>query len=356
MRIFKEHQTSPIFPGLFGLGVYSLIRMLNDSISGCPFWKRDWETNTIEIVSTIFIGYIVYFILDWRIRVFNQRTPHNFSQQDIWRELRDVYFWMFLAYNGTLVPLTMSTDDGMQGYDLIMINTVPMLCTILYFLYLRSRHYLTLFMQQKLETERWHQAQLDTELKFLRAQFHPHFIFNALNLVYFQMTEDVDKAQKTLELFSDILRYQLYEIKDGPIWFGDEIHTLKNYIRLQKQRFSRPVEVEESWDEALEAYRIHPFLLMPLVENAFKYLGRGRSIRMQAVLLPEHTFLFTIENDKIARVSEEETVGGIGLTNLRRRLELTYPDSFHLDVQDQEEKFMVSLQLRLHENLVYHHG
>ena len=197
---------------------------------------------------------------------------------------------------------------------------------------------------------------LETELKFLRSQFNPHFLFNTINSIHFLIQKDPAMASDTLSKFSDLLRYQLYECNEQLIPLQKEIHYLSNFVSLEKLRQNGNLTVSLEVSENVNGAQIAPFILMPFVENAFKHVSRGKPgqhhirICLQQQVSELH---FRVENSKETRIANEKDLvyyGGIGLTNVKRRLALLYPQQHTLHIDNQDDTYAVDLTLTLHEN------
>ena len=192
------------------------------------------------------------------------------------------------------------------------------------------------------------QVRLESELQYLKAQVNPHFLFNAINSVYFLIKKDPDKAAETLIKLSDLLRFQLYDCSDERIPIEKELEYLTNFMALERIRKSNRVQVEYLCEGNLSGFEIAPFMLMPFLENAFKYVSNhaDQSNLVQVTLDREGqtfkaTFVNTHDNPGQA------AVGGIGLKNVKRRLELLYPSRHTLDIQQTPELYSVNLTLTL---------
>lgn len=188
--------------------------------------------------------------------------------------------------------------------------------------------------------------QLQTELKYLRLQLNPHFLFNGLNTVYGLIEMSNRSARDMVVQFSDLLRYNLYEAEVDRIELAKEVDYLQNYVALQKARSNDNVAVSLGVDYQNGGVKIAPLLFMAYVENAFKYVSRGDTFpnRIQIGLREEAGRIdFTCTN-----TYEEETgavAGGIGLANAARRLELLYKDRYRLTVTKEATQFDVRLTL-----------
>jgi len=207
-----------------------------------------------------------------------------------------------------------------------------------------------------IETQRRHQAlekeKLETELKFLKYQFNPHFLFNSINSIFFLIHKNPDMASASLAKFSELLRHQLYECNDQQIALDKEIAYLENFIELEKLRQNQNLAVQLDIDQAhAQGTGIAPFILMTFVENAFKHVSKekGQSNWIRIVLSVTGMQLhFTVTNSTAgSNAPEVINYGGIGLKNVQRRLDLIYPGQYHLDIQQNPESFNVELKLQL---------
>jgi hypothetical protein len=331
-----------IFPAIYGLLVYYTIRLLADSSSGMRFWHRPLLLNTIEVICSIFMGYCFTWAINRLFRYFDEKRAIDFSYKRIAQELLYVFVVNQVLQNVTMLPMAAFTDDGLQWMDAADINVIPLLYALIYYGVRRSHIFLQAYVQNKLQLEKIANDQLQTELKFLRAQYHPHFLFNALNTIYFQMDEDVTAAKKTVERFSELLRYQLYD-QQQTVSISQEIQYLQNFIDLQKIRSSKKLQLSVSFDEALREQHVYPLLFLPLVENAFKYVGGNFHMRMQ-MTKQEQEICFLVENSIPDNIPFARTQG-IGLDNLKRRLELLYPGRHTLTTQIKEDSFLAALKL-----------
>ncbi len=187
--------------------------------------------------------------------------------------------------------------------------------------------------------------QLQTELKYLRLQINPHFLFNGLNTVYGSIDIGNNQARNMLVQFSDLLRYNLYEADVDTIAIEKEIRHLRNYVALQKARSNDNLEVTLDIDYADGNIKVAPLIFMAFVENAFKYVSReDNAINRILITLRQRSgkIDFVCEN---TYDEAESRAGGIGLTNTARRLELLYKDRYQLDIKKHNNIYRVQLIL-----------
>jgi LytS/YehU family sensor histidine kinase len=187
--------------------------------------------------------------------------------------------------------------------------------------------------------------QLQTELKYLRAQVNPHFLFNGLNTIYGNIDIAYQPARDILVQFSDLLRYNLYEADTDWVELEKETIYLQNYVALQRARSDQNLQIELEINIEDNAVKIAPLIFIAFVENAFKYSGRDEStINSIRIHLQQSgkRIIFECSN------SYEEGVpvtGGIGLNNVTRRLELLYKDRYELEVKKGPPVYYVRLTL-----------
>jgi len=206
--------------------------------------------------------------------------------------------------------------------------------------------------EQELEKEK-----LETELKFLRSQFNPHFLFNTINSIFVLIHKNPVMASESLAKFSDILRYQLYECNEHCIPLGQELNYLENFIELQRLRQDHDrVDLTLRYNVQHTAdLEIAPFVLMPFVENAFKHVSRyseGQNwITLDLSLVNNELQLLLSNSANPGEASATELIhyGGIGLKNVKRRLDLLYPGRHHLKITRNENTFQVELRVELNE-------
>lgn len=198
-------------------------------------------------------------------------------------------------------------------------------------------------IQHKNENER-----LKSELSFLRSQISPHFMFNLLNSLVSLNRKKSNLVEPVLLKMSDLLRYMLYEKDDKQISLQNEIKYITNYIDLQKIRFGDYVDIEFETNIAFENKNIEPMLLIPFVENAFKH-GVGMIEQPFIKIILETTsnqLLFKVSNKYNPDTKEvKDGASGIGLNNVKRRLELLYPGQYVLNVLEKNNLYTIDLRL-----------
>ncbi|HTI90426.1 MAG TPA: sensor histidine kinase [Puia sp.] len=195
-------------------------------------------------------------------------------------------------------------------------------------------------------------AQALTELKFLRSQVSPHFLFNVLTNLVSLARKKSDKLEPSLIKLSELLRYMLYDTQGKRVSLQTEIEYLGNYLDLQRLRFGDDLDIDSRTDvkEDSLSYAIEPMLLIPFVENAFKH-GVGYSGRPGIFLrlsVTEGILTFEVKNKfEVEPADTKDESSGIGLENVTSRLNLLYQNKYTLRIDDANNLFHVVLTLKL---------
>jgi two-component system, LytTR family, sensor kinase len=190
---------------------------------------------------------------------------------------------------------------------------------------------------------------LDAELKFLRSQVSPHFLFNMMTNMVSLARQKSDLLEPSLIKLSDLLRYMLYDSTEEKITISNEIENLKNYIALQQLRFGEDVKVDLAIKNDCAECLVEPMLLVPFIENAFKHgVGMIKDPYIKINLcIKDKLLVFEITNNfNPANLSKDKS-SGIGLANVKSRLQLLYPEKYHLLITDSNNIFSVQLKIKL---------
>jgi len=199
------------------------------------------------------------------------------------------------------------------------------------------------------------QLTVQSELSALKSQIHPHFLFNTLNNLYALTLKQSPQSPAIVLGLSDILRYMLYECGTDNVFLKRDVEIMQHYAALEKLRYEDRLDLNFSITGDIQTQRIPPLLMLPLLENAFKH-GTSETIAEAWINidlhLKEQKLKFKISNSKPPENNTGKTSGRIGLSNVRKRLELLFPYAHQLQVFDEEELFVVILDIDLNENIV----
>jgi two-component system LytT family sensor kinase len=195
-------------------------------------------------------------------------------------------------------------------------------------------------IQRSLESEK-----KDMELQFLKSQLNPHFLFNSLNNIYSLAYQKSDKTADAILKLSEIMRYMIYESNDSWVALSKEVEYVQSYIELQKLRFKDGAAVELTLNGEIDAQHIVPLILISFVENAFKHgVANDPEDPIRINIIANQKILhFSITNKK--NKTNKDAMGGVGLNNVERRLQLLYPDRYKLNIVNSATHYTSELML-----------
>ncbi|WP_343530557.1 sensor histidine kinase [Pedobacter sp.] len=197
-------------------------------------------------------------------------------------------------------------------------------------------------IQRNLESEK-----KDMELQFLKSQLNPHFLFNSLNNIYSLAYQKSDKTADAILKLSEIMRYMIYESNDSWVSLDKEVQYVESYVELQKLRFKDGAAVEISINGVIDGQKIVPLILISFVENAFKHgVANDNTDPIKINIIANQKILhFSVTNKKNA--TNKDAIGGVGLNNVERRLQLLYPDRYKLNIVNSSTHYTTELMLDL---------
>jgi len=200
------------------------------------------------------------------------------------------------------------------------------------------------------EKKEMENEKLYSELAFLKSQVNPHFLFNILNNICSLARKKSDNTENAIIQLSRIMRYMLYDSKDEKVSLEKEVEYLQNYIDLQRLRISDSVTINFLIEGRVEGKMVEPMLLIPFVENAFKHgVSYLESSNIDICLkITENDLHFMVENNRIRKHEDPvQQESGIGLKNVLRRLELLYPGTHMINIEENATKYIVNLIISL---------
>lgn len=255
-------------------------------------------------------------------------------------------FYIMIPYQEFMGFTNIRRDRGATGSLLASTTTAFAACMFV------------LFKQWVKKQQEWLQAQnekVTAELELLKAQVHPHFLFNTLNNIYSFSLETSPKAANLILKLSSLLRYMLYSCKAEQVLLEKEIEVMKDYIDLEKERYGNNMEVSLNIAGDIKGKFISPLLLLPFLENAFKH---GTSDQLEKpwlsmdLIVKQNTMRCKIANSKNEHVTVNEN--GIGVQNVKKRLEFLFPGKHELKLNNGDNFFVVSLLIELTEDSKLH--
>ncbi|WP_308991331.1 sensor histidine kinase [Mariniflexile litorale] len=317
---FNDYEYS-LKSNMLGFPIHMALSYLNIFIL-MPFliYRKKYFLYILSVLSAIFIMVLVKFNLTYLL-----------ISQNVWPEGPE--FLNKLSFNYTI--------DMMIG-ELYVITFVAAIKITLDFL-----------KEHKRVTD-LEKAQLETELLFLKNQISPHFFFNTLNNIYSLSVEKSEKTPKIILKLSELMRYMLYETKERRQTLENEILCIQNYIDLERVRYDDSLEVNMSISGDIQDKEIAPILLLTFIENAFKH-GANKNIGKVKIVInfkiKENFLYFTVINPLPLITDHKDNLkqsSGIGLENVKKRLELGYnKKDYDLKIKSHKNKFVVKLKIKV---------
>jgi two-component system LytT family sensor kinase len=298
--------------------------------------RRKWFLYILIITSSL----IIFLYVPREITNLISGTTEETLRHDFWQRRLEM-FKSVPNYNQNLLHRPPHRNNRMWYFPgsyaiFILVFTVGT-CIVLMQEWLKIE-------QKKDEIEH---EKINTELSFLKSQVNPHFFFNTLNNIYSLAVIGSDQTAPAIMKLSSIMRYILTETQTNLVPLQNEIDFITNFIDLQSVRLTDKVKVNFTAEGDIEPLQIAPLLFIPFIENAFKYgISTKEKTTIEIYLLAAGNKLsFTVNNTIVKAIRTETT--GIGINNVKRRLELLYPGKHDLRVEEQNNQFIVHLDIEL---------
>jgi two-component system, LytTR family, sensor kinase len=284
---------------------------------------------------------IVYLNVFYLIRKF-YKAQQYLIYYFILMILIGIYIYAAIALEDFIMP---RTRPGQAIFYAILINffNVARYCVIAFLLYDLQEKF-----DQGKQLDQIKIEKVNTEINYLRAQINPHFLFNTLNNLYGLALEKSERTPEVILKLSKIMDYMLFELDGTKVPLEKDVENLENYIELERIRQGNNAKIVFTKSGTIDDQMIEPLLLLPLVENAFKHgvnkMIEGAYLEIKLEVAP-NGIRFEVTNNYRQSTSEKQMHSSIGLTNLRKRLELFYPNHFTLTIKDDSMNYHVMLTL-----------
>jgi two-component system, LytTR family, sensor histidine kinase AlgZ len=307
-------------------------------------WPRQLALATVSIGSTVLISYVNYCWL----------LPGLLTRKKVL-----LYSLQFMAVFGVIIAARVFLeryliDDYARQVHFIYssrfvihISAVTLFIVLFVAMLRIARDWFELQARTKtIENER-----LSAELNFLKAQINPHFLFNTLNNLYYLAFTQSPNTTEVIEKLSQMMRYMIYDSNHNRVLLQKEIDYMQNYISLERLRLNNHIPIKFELEGNPDGVFIAPLIFITFLENAFKHGVSNNNPQAWiniCIRIQGKACTYTVENSKLPLASASALEkSGIGLLNVRRRLELSYPGQFDLQVQDQDDRYYVQLKLNL---------
>jgi len=305
-----------------------------------------WFTLSNELIWLLFFAVLVYFNLYYLIP--NYLARHAF-----------LYFGLLLVSCALVTPIVVLTlylkfyDRPLFRAGLIESQGSIFLGNFLVMLLSTALRVIMDWWRYQNEKQVLLTQTIQSELRFLKSQINPHFLFNTLNNLYALTLKKSDQAPEIVLKLSEIMRYMLYECNERRVLLTKEIQYIQNYLDLEKLRQPKEADIRFTTEGLISDQMVAPLLFVPFLENSFKHglnhhLQGGGFVRLNLRVQGED-LEFSIENSKAENLPRQDhpRSGGIGLANVRQRLKILYPENHTLLVEDEPHRFVVTLMLKL---------
>jgi len=300
-----------------------------------------------EFANLIFYGILVYLNLLYLIPSF-LRTKNYFTylgslllMVGIVTPIQSLAsYFIFFAYEDIQYDILKNINWAFgQSFLIVSISTMLNIVTD--------------WLRQNQQTQELERKNIESELQFLKTQVNPHFLFNTLNNLYALTLKKSEKAPEIVLKLSEMMRYMLYECNEKKVTLRKEINFLQNYLELEMLRQPQGIDVQLNVKGQIRNQEIAPLLFIAFIENSFKH-GINANIEEGFV----HIFLdiqdtdiqFSVVNSKqsqIPSISRKVKSGGIGLVNVKRRLEILYPNKYKLEIKESPKTYEIKLLMNL---------
>ncbi len=341
-----KQQLKRLYAATFlGVVVFICIRICNDVYRSIEYYEVKSPEFFASVISTFALCYVFLYILDWWA-TYNQKHQSSLQKE----------YGVTVVISLAVIGCFMTVRAYIQYHRFFTIEelSVPFVLSVLFgcICYGILRHNMDEAEKRRLQIEQAElkNEQLNSELRALRAQYRPHFLFNALNTIYFQIGSENETPRHTIELLSEILRYQV-NCGGEKVPLQKEMEYLKKDISFRRLRCSDRLRLKVDFSIMEDNHNdmIYPLLFIPLVENAFQYIG-GNELSIDIKMFKTGNQLtFTIINSvpPIDAQMPLKQKTGTGLDNLRRRLSLLYPDHHTLELTRNNDFYSAKLSLTL---------
>jgi two-component system LytT family sensor kinase len=309
-------------------------------------------TFLISLIAVLFyalIAYTDYFILFPRYIKDRKIIIHLLALAFIALLITPIRtLFLFLLANGN--PEAQTAYASNQTY-VFFTHFIAGLYTTIYLIIMD-------WLQQQREKKELENQTLQSELKFLKSQINPHFLFNTLNSLYALTLRKSDLAPEIVLRLSEMMRYMLYDCNEKEVKLDKEITYMENYLEMEKLRHGDKINIEVTIEGETQNDKIAPLLLIPFLENAFKHgvndTSKPSFVRLN-IEINNGLLIMKIENSKTTtkpKITDKRS-GGIGLVNVKRRMDILYPDNHILHIEDLPDIYTVSLRLNLKNNVEF---
>jgi two-component system sensor histidine kinase AlgZ len=307
-------------------------------------WGRASAHGFVQLAVTMIIAYLNYFVF----------LPRFLAHKKVWKYLLELFI-PFVILVTARIHLQRFLIDGYtyqrqhfySTFYIVEVCIITLFITIFISMLRFAADWFELAAKQKeIENER-----LLAELNFLKAQINPHFLFNTLNNLYYLAYTQSTNTTEVIAKLSQMMRYMIYDSNYLQVPLTKEIEYMQNYVSLERLRLNDQIPISFSIEGTTEGVLISPLIFITFLENAFKHgvsnNDKNAFVKL-SLTLDGKQCIYTVENSRLLSTKPEaQEKSGIGLQNVKRRLDLSYPDRYTLETEDMPDRYSVRLTITL---------
>jgi hypothetical protein len=306
-------------------------------------WAKMLTSATTQLVFIMLIAYLNYFII-W---------PRFLKSKKVWRYILEfsIPFVLLITARVHVQRFIMDgyTHQAHYFYSSFFVVQITAI-TLFIVLFVGMLRFAVDWFELEARKKEVENEKLTAELNFLKAQINPHFLFNTLNNLYYLAYSKSENTTEVIAKLSLMMRYMIYDSNHSKVLLSKEIEYMQSYISLERLRLNDKIPIKFEICGNTGDIWISPLIFITFLENAFKHGVTNTNARAWiniGIQIKDKMCIYTVENSKIAGRKEGSEKSGIGLQNVKRRLELTYPGQYNLEISETDEKYLVKLNLTL---------
>ena len=323
--------------------LWTFFVLITDGIIWEPFVNKMCYLPSQMLATYAFLYFLIPYLFQGRWLKFIGLFAFISYVATVIARINKIYIYEpALGYNDPQEPLweIITTPSHLMSQYMLWVYLTPVITLLIVLVIIH--------LKEKTRLEELKKEKNIAELRFLKAQVHPHFLFNTLNNLYSLATVDSPQTAATTHKLSSILKYMFYKCNQPAVTLSEEIKLLSNYLDLEKIRYGNRLEVNFTYNVANEKSSIAPLVFLTVVENAFKH-GASSDINNPRINIrleeKDSNLEFEVYNTKPQEVSTDKLSyrKGIGMTNVTRQLQLVYPDQHKLEIEQGEYHYRVHI-------------
>lgn len=303
-------------------------------------WGRSFNYTSVQLVFTLTIAYLNYFVF----------LPRFLAHKKLLKYLLEflIPFTLLIVARVYLQRYMMADSPRQEYFNSAMYVVQVTAVTLFIVIFVGMLRFAVDWFELEARKKEMENEKLIAELNFLKAQINPHFLFNTLNNLYYLAYSKSENTTEVIAKLSQMMRYMIYDSNHPKVLLTKEIEYMQSYISLERMRLNNQIPIQLDIQGSVENVWIAPLIFITFLENAFKHGVSNDNPKAWikiSISLNGNECVYRVENSKDSK--PENAKSGIGLQNVKRRLELSYPNHHHLTIEDKPDVYIVQLNLTL---------